>query len=236
MGTHYDTLGVARTASTTEIRKAYLRRARALHPDRQQGRSKAVIAQTEDAMRQVNIAWDVLSNAEKKAAYDRKLLPSKPASRTPPRQASSSSQPQSRTSASHGAASRQQPRQRSIDEVDGDGSVSAWASLPVLLLLGLLLGVLVVTAFSGGEPTENRPVVPTAVRSLAVDSCFELVGNDTPRERSCFSPSATGKVVSVVPSRGNCPTGMDAIDDPSSDFFLCWVAIVPGSEVTIPPG
>ena len=176
------------------------------------------------------------SNTEKKAAYDRKLLPTKPASPRPPQQSQSGARPQPKRTASQGSSHRQQPQQRAIDDTAGDGSVSVWASMPVLLLLGLLLGVLVVTAFSGGEPTENRPVVPTAIRSLAVDSCFELIGNDTPRERSCFSPSATGKVVSVVPSRGNCPTGMDAIDDPSSDFFLCWVAIVPGSEVTITPG
>ncbi len=55
MGTHYDTLGVASSASSEEIRKAYLRRARALHPDRQHDRAPAEARRAERAMQQVKL-------------------------------------------------------------------------------------------------------------------------------------------------------------------------------------
>lgn len=73
MGTHYETLGVKRSASNAELRKAYLRRARALHPDRQVGRSAKEARKAEEAMQAVNVAWNVLSNATKKAEYDQSL-------------------------------------------------------------------------------------------------------------------------------------------------------------------
>ena len=59
MGTHYETLGVTPSATAKEIRKAYLRRARALHPDRQLDRSEADARRAEEAMQVVNAAWDL---------------------------------------------------------------------------------------------------------------------------------------------------------------------------------
>ena len=61
---YYSALGVERTASEDEIRKAYRKLARKYHPDV----SKEADAETR--MRDVNEAWDVLGNKEKRAAYD----------------------------------------------------------------------------------------------------------------------------------------------------------------------
>lgn len=61
---YYSALGVERTASEDEIRKAYRKLARKYHPDV----SKEPDAETR--MRDVNEAWDVLGNKEKRAAYD----------------------------------------------------------------------------------------------------------------------------------------------------------------------
>ena len=81
MSSHYDTLGVAQGATAKEIRKAYLRRARALHPDRQQGRSPADARRAEEAMQQVNVAWNVLSDTKKRADYDSQIGPRNAATR-----------------------------------------------------------------------------------------------------------------------------------------------------------
>lgn len=61
---YYKTLGVARDASEDDIRKAYRKLARKYHPDV----SKEPDA--EERMRQVNEAKDVLTDKEKRAAYD----------------------------------------------------------------------------------------------------------------------------------------------------------------------
>ncbi|SFL86298.1 DnaJ C-terminal domain-containing protein [Variovorax sp. OV329] len=61
---YYSALGVERTASEDEVRKAYRKLARKYHPDV----SKEADAETR--MRELNEAYDVLRDKEKRAAYD----------------------------------------------------------------------------------------------------------------------------------------------------------------------
>ena len=61
----YEILGVSKDASDAEIKKAFRRRARELHPDV----NKA--ADAEDQFKELNEAYDVLSDPNKRAQYDR---------------------------------------------------------------------------------------------------------------------------------------------------------------------
>ena len=61
----YEILGVSKDASDSEIKKAFRRRARELHPDV----NKA--ADAEDQFKELNEAYDVLSDPNKRAQYDR---------------------------------------------------------------------------------------------------------------------------------------------------------------------
>ena len=62
---HYQLLGLPRTASTEEIRKAYRRLARKHHPDLNPN-DKA----SEDKFKKVQEAYDILSDVKKKTMYD----------------------------------------------------------------------------------------------------------------------------------------------------------------------
>lgn len=65
-GDPYKELGVARTATQAEIRKAFHKLAKQLHPDANPGD-----AQAEERFKRVSAAFDLLSDPEKRARYDR---------------------------------------------------------------------------------------------------------------------------------------------------------------------
>lgn len=62
---YYKTLGVERTASPAEIKKAYRKLAMKYHPDRNQGDKVS-----EDKFKEINEAYQVLSDTTKKSRYD----------------------------------------------------------------------------------------------------------------------------------------------------------------------
>ncbi len=62
---YYEILGVARDASDTEVKKAYRRVAMKFHPDRNPGDKTA-----EDKFKEANEAYEVLSDNQKRGAYD----------------------------------------------------------------------------------------------------------------------------------------------------------------------
>ena len=63
---YYEVLGVSKTASADEIKKAYRKVAMQYHPDRNPGDKSA-----EEKFKEAAEAYEVLSDADKKAKYDR---------------------------------------------------------------------------------------------------------------------------------------------------------------------
>lgn len=64
---YYDILGVGKSANAQEIKTAYRKKALEWHPDRHQGTDKE---EAEKKFKEINEAYQVLSDPQKKAAYD----------------------------------------------------------------------------------------------------------------------------------------------------------------------
>src|SRR5690606_5829495 len=65
---YYEILGVAKGASAEEIKKAYRKAAVQFHPDKARGADQK--KEFEAKFKEINKAYDVLKDPQKKAAYD----------------------------------------------------------------------------------------------------------------------------------------------------------------------
>ena len=65
---YYETLGVERTASEEELKKAFRKLARQFHPDLQTGEQQKKVA--EEKFKEINEAYEVLSDSDKRKRYD----------------------------------------------------------------------------------------------------------------------------------------------------------------------
>lgn len=95
--THYDILGVGHTASSEQIREAYLVRSKMFHPDRfDQTRQPKEWALANNLLKDLNQAYDTLKSPHSRSAYDASLrgagAPPK-AEQPPPSNTRSESQP-----------------------------------------------------------------------------------------------------------------------------------------------
>ncbi len=69
--THYDILGVSKNATQDEIRKAYIKLVKQYHPDLYKGDK----AYADKKTKEINNAYDVLSNEEERRKYDEEITP-----------------------------------------------------------------------------------------------------------------------------------------------------------------
>src|ERR1700741_3962093 len=76
--TPYEVLGVKPDASADEIRKSYRKLAKQFHPDLNPGKPEA-----EERFKAVSAAYDLLSDPEKRARYDRGEIDESGAERPP---------------------------------------------------------------------------------------------------------------------------------------------------------
>src|SRR4051794_37722910 len=154
--THYERLGVRPSASTDEIRTAYRTLAQRLHPDRLAGASPAERGLAERRMREINESWAVLRDPAARRRYDE----SRRGGARP------------RTRAATSAGTIVVPRREAEDDDDlvavapeVEGLAGALLHhLPWILLVVVLVGIFVVTAYAaGGDRSSDDPVTPSTV-------------------------------------------------------------------------
>lgn len=193
---HYRRLGVAPSASTEEIRVAYRALAGRLHPDRATGGTSAEQALAERRMREVNESWHVLQDPVRRRQYDDSRLQrrSSPTSRGTSRAASDDLHPVVDTD------------DDLVDVLPDMGPVTAglFRHLPWVVLLLVLGGIFVVTAYAGGHD-EETPVRPQA----HAGSCINVSNGPSTTIVSCTGPHQLVVVTRVLPAEG-CPAGTEA--------------------------
>ena len=202
---HYEVLGVAVTASVDEVRKAYLGRARLLHPDRLQGLPQDRAAEMARAMQDVNEAWRVLRAPASRAAYDDRLQ-----GRTPVGPRPNGAGPAGWRGTDADATPYYHRPEGMIDP-----SVSVMRSLPWIAALVVLGVIFVFTAFAGdaGEDTRRSS-------SDLVGGCVQSQQGIGVVEVPCDGPNE-GRVDLVVNRQSQCPDDATARSVPGEGTWVC---------------
>ena len=202
---HYEVLGVAPTASGDEVRKAYLHRARLLHPDRSQGLPPERAAAMARAMQDVNEAWRVLRAPASRAAYDQRL-----AGRARP-----GPRPNGARAAGWGDVDLDPTPYYQRPEGMVDPSVSVVRSLPWIAALVVLGVIFVFTAFAGGAGEDTR-----RSSSDLVGKCVQSQAGVGVVEVPCDARNE-GRVDLVVNRQSQCPTDSIVRSVPGEGTWVC---------------
>lgn len=202
---HYDTLGVRPDASPAEVRAAYLRLARELHPDTHLDRPEADRRAAERRLQDVNRAWSVLRDDTRRRTYDRDRV-APPRTRptpgpTPPR-----------------------PVPPRIDDDDDLVDVAppggCFGGVVLGGLVALLLGIVIVTAFAGGDTTDRAPAPTVApVEDAQVGECVRYAAAGL-----TVVPCDGGhdaQIVEIVTFPAPCPSALVPDDLEGTDIRLC---------------
>jgi hypothetical protein len=218
---HYRVLGVPREAEHHQIRRAYLDAARRWHPDRHGGETGDEAERAERAMRQVNEAWSVLGNRERRRAYDRQRLPPAPGEGRAAgvRTTDGVTRIDPRLLDPQFLAAR---REAQLDQISGRSSLALRAA-PVLAVLGLLAAILVFTAYARDAVTPATPSTvpgPALGAGIAADDCVVVTSGPALLEVPCTA-SAEWRVVGARLPDGVCPLGTVQDIELSNGSIVC---------------
>jgi len=180
VGTLYDELGARPDASADELRHAYRRRARQIHPDLRPGDDGAAA----DAMTRLNAAYRVLSDPDERRRYDLEL-------------ALAAARVRAERMVAEGRVNGSTRPPTTVRDVDDDGPTIHFRPRLWLVVVALLAVIFVFTAYAAGRPVSKPP-------AGSVDQCVPITGSDT--YVPCTQPNI-GKLVTEVSPDQACPEG-----------------------------
>jgi hypothetical protein len=215
--THYDTLGIAPSASSDQVRKAYLAKARLLHPDQFADRPVAERARAERLMKELNVAWTVLNDPMARRAYDHDLRVSaesrqalRPTVRTTGPVTGARAAPRPRVVSERPSAAEARRPPQVATEADMElGRLGRLVRSGPLIVLGavfLLIVIIVALVNSGGDGTPAGRPEPTDASVPLVDgatpvACLELA----PRAIEVECGQHTAVAWAVIADGEQCP-------------------------------
>lgn len=209
MSTHYELLGVDEDASAEEIRLAYIRVAKASHPDRRQFDDEHRRVQADTTIKAANAAWNVLRDPARRREYDRSLRgPSSP---------------------SGAPTGRNGPPRRPPDWEPSGAVVPATHApllrfLPVMVVVVVLVGILVFSAYATSRDSTGPNVAPTSTApTYPVGTCVLIAALDSgpePVKVACGTGNS-GQVTSIVDTPRPCPPDTRALPLDDNRTTLC---------------
>lgn len=187
----YRRLGVSPTSTTPEIHDAYRALAGRFHPDRRASASPADRAVAERRMREINEAWHVLRDPQRRRDYDRSRTTAATARstatvRTAPRPADPDLRIERASATRHST------------------QLGVIRGLPWIALVVLLLGIVVATAYADRESDE-----PVTAPRPDVGDCIDLRAGLTVTIVDCDGPHQY-RIEARVPGPDGCPPGTEA--------------------------
>ncbi|MXY04070.1 MAG: DnaJ domain-containing protein [Acidimicrobiales bacterium] len=199
---HYATLGVRPDADTAAIRRAWIRAARANHPDQRGDVTEAQSERSDSRMRSVNEAWRVLGSADSRRSYDEERAAAAPRPSEP-------SPPASRAErAAAGGASHDEPSDPWFDggattvEPGGPGGFVVRhrsAALVVRVLPWLAIAVVGLVIFvASAYMTASDNVDQSRVAALEVGECFWFDPDGTLFTVACDWPQTDGVLDEII--------------------------------------
>jgi hypothetical protein len=209
--THYQVLGVPRSAGADDIRRAHRQLAQVLHPDRQSGATDAERRLAERRMREVNAAWTVLGDPVRRREYDRSLSAAGSTGST----AGPASRPAARTTAGFGLrpedsddpdAALARARAAEIDPDEPELSPAHFWLLrraPIMLALAVGAVLFIATAYAGGR---NDTPGKSPQGLVTGTNCIRLVEGRNAVSAEC-APGNDGTIVARVTTVQSCPDG-----------------------------
>jgi len=207
--THYDVLGVPRTADRETIRKAYIAIARASHPDKQS--ASAVQREVADRrIRSANAAWNELRDPERRRAYDRSLPDLRPPS-APNGTVRDLQDPRPPPPSGIVVSARTAPFWR-------------WGPVVAAVVLGavLIIGSAYATSQDSTPPSSATPSVAEVLR---VGTCARIVAGPSGKVAQSIpcDQQFASKIEAVVDSPRPCPPSTATVSLYDGKTTLCLV-------------
>ena len=199
---HYAALGVRPDADAAEIRRAWIRAARANHPDQRGEVNREQTERSDRRMRAVNEAWRVLGRTESRRSYDEERAAAAPQP-SEPSPAASPTRP-----AGAGGASHDEPSDPWFD--DGAATVEPGgpggfvvrhrsAALVVRVLPWVSIAVVGLVIFvASAYMTASDNVDQSRVAALEVGECFWFDPDGTLFTVGCDWPQTDGVLDEII--------------------------------------
>lgn len=214
--THYEVIGVHPKTELAAIKKAYLKKARVLHPDNNRNLTKAESEKRSREMQELNIAWGVLSDEAKRKQYDQSLIVPKE-----PIKSGFSYQDISEEFTAHGESIRKKgPEIATKEEMEIKGIAKLMRPIPLAILFIFVIGILIGGLVISGNSETDRPgneYIPPNEQSEPF-KCMNIIPvfEDVP----CQGRHDV-KVWDIIETNGTCGRGLDKLYAPHVSEMYC---------------